>query len=283
MRGWPTAIGDGSRLLQVWRIGRIVLLGYLIILVALMFLENSLIYFPSAYPEGDWNPPGLRFEDAWFRAADGTQLHGWYVPQGNARAAVLFCHGNAGNITHRIEAIEVLHRHSGVSLLMFDYRGYGRSEGKPSEAGGLADARAARAWLAGREKIPETDVVLMGESWGGAVAVDLAAGDGARALVLESTFTSLPDVAAYHYSLLPVRWLMRSRFDSAGKIGGYHGPLLMAHGDADTIVPPSFGRRLFEAANQPKRFLLLRGHDHNDPMPREFYDAVTEFLDGLRR
>jgi uncharacterized protein len=161
-------------------------------------------------------------------------------------------------------------------VLIFDYRGYGRSEGKPSEAGVLADARAARAWLADREQLSSSDIVLLGESLGGAVAVDLAARDGARALVLESTFSSLPEVAAHHYPFLPVRWLMQTRFDSAAKIGDYHGPLLMAHGDADTIVPLSFGRRLFESANQPKRFLLLPHHDHNDPMPRAFYDAVAK-------
>ena len=150
----------------------------------------------------------------------------------------------------------MLHRRVGVSVLIFDYRGYGRSEGKPNEAGILADARAARAWLADREKIAEADVVLMGESIGGAVAVDLAARDGARALVLESTFNSLPDVAAYHYPWLPVRWAMRTRLDSAAKIGNYHGPLLASR----TATPTRscrlrFGRRLFEAANEPKQFL----------------------------
>ena len=177
----------------------------------------------------------------------------------------------------------MLQRRTGASVLIFDYRGYGRSEGKPSEEGVLADARAARAWLAAREKIPEALVVLMGESLGGAVAVDLAARDGARALVLESSFSSLPDVAAYHYPFLPVSWAMRTRFDSLSKIGNYHGPLLQAHGEADTIVPIQFGRRLFEAANQPKQFLLVPGHDHNDRMPVEFYDAVGAFLEGLAR
>jgi uncharacterized protein len=262
----------------VWRIGRAVLIAYLVVVVTAMFLENSLIYFPVVYPAGDWKPGGLTFEDAWFAAPDGTRLHGWYVPCPNARAAVLFCHGNGGNLSHRVDTLKMLHRHSGVSVLIFDYRGYGRSEGNPNEAGCLADARAARAWLAAREKIPEAKVVMMGESLGGAVAVDLAARDGARALILESTFSSLPEVAALHYPFLPVRWLMRTRFDSASKIGSYHGPLLQAHGDADTIVPSPFGRRLFEAANQPKKFLLLRGHDHNDPMPAAFYDAVAELL-----
>jgi fermentation-respiration switch protein FrsA (DUF1100 family) len=251
------------------------------VVVIAMFLENSLIYFPVAYPGGDWKPSGLDFDDAWFHAADGTRLHGWYVPEKNARATVLFCHGNGGNITHRLDALKMLHQRVGASVLIFDYRGYGRSEGKPSEEGVLADARAARAWLAAREKIPEADVVLMGESLGGAVVVELAACDGARALVLESTFSSLCDVAAYHYPWLPVRWAMRSRFDAAGEIDDYHGPLLMAHGNADTIVPIELGRRLFEAANQPKQFLVFPGHDHNDLMPVDFYDALASFLGRL--
>jgi uncharacterized protein len=276
-RSWATGV-----LASLWRIVRALLVIYLLVILAAMLFENSLIFFPAPYPSGDWHPVGLKFEDAWFEAADGTRLHGWYVPKEDARAAVLFCHGNAGNIAGRAYILEILHKHVGVSTLMFDYRGYGRSEGKPSEAGVLADARAARRWLAEREKIAESDVVLMGESIGGAVAVDLAARDGARALVLESTFSNLPDVAAYHYPALPVRWAMRTRLDSEAKIGDYHGPLLQSHGDADTVVPLEFGQRLFAAANQPKQFLLYPGHDHNDPMPSGYYDRLRAFLDGLR-
>jgi uncharacterized protein len=262
-------------------VGLAVLAGYLINVAAAMIFENSLIFFPVVYPEGNWNPRGLAIEDAWFQADDGAPLHGWYVPKESARAAILFCHGNGGNITHRIDAVEMLHRRCGASVLIFDYRGFGRSQGSPSEAGVVADARAARDWLAAREKLKPSGVVLLGESLGGAVAVDLAARDGARALVLESTFSSLPDVAVYHYPWLPVRLAMRSRFDSAKIIADYHGPLLMAHGDADTIVPLRFGRRLFDAANEPKQFILLPKHDHNMPMPTSYYDALTKFLEQL--
>ncbi len=263
------------------RIAGIVLMAYLLIVVAAMFLEDSLIFIPTRYPGGDWQSAqrlGLPVEEASFKSADGVNLHGWYVPCKNAKAAVLFCHGNAGNITHRADILAILHRKVGVSTLIFDYRGYGRSEGRPNEEGVFADARAARRWLADREKIAETDVVVMGESIGGAVAVDLAARDGARALVLESTFDTLANVAAYHHSWLPIRWLMRTKLDSAGKIGGYRGPLLQAHGDIDRIIPLRFGRRLFDAADEPKQFLLLSGHDHNDPMPEAYYDALAEFL-----
>lgn len=256
-------------------------IGYIVVAVVAMLLENYLLFFPVSYPNGEWRPAGIEFEDAWFQADDGTKLHGWYLPHPNPRATLLFCHGNGGNVTHRAMALEALHKSAGASVLIFDYRGYGRSEGKPSGAGILADARAARAWLAERENIDETDIVLLGESIGGAVAVDLAARDGARGLVLESTFDELTEVAAQHYPWLPVRWLMRTRFDSAGLIGQYRGPLLQAHGDADTLVPIRYGRRLFEAANGPKRFLLLPGHDHNHFMPREYYQALASFLDEL--
>lgn len=248
-----------------------------------MFFEEWFIFFPAAFPEGDWHPEGLTFEDAWFSAADGTRLHGWYVPHEHPRAAVLFCHGNAGNLSHRAETLQLLHDYVGVSVLIFDYRGYGRSEGRPHEQGVLADARAARAWLANRQRIAERDVVLLGRSLGGAVAVDLAAGDGARALVVESSFTSLPDVAAYYYPWLAVRWLMRTRFDSVGKIGAYRGPLLQSHSTADTIIPYQFGRRLFEAANEPKQLITFSDLDHNDPLPPSYYDALVEFLDQLQK
>jgi len=260
---------------------RWLVVGYLAILVLMMFLEESMIFFPARYPDGDWHPPGLLFEDAWFQAADGTRLHGWYVPHENPRATILFAHGNAGNLSHRADLLQILHDRVGASVLIFDYRGYGRSEGKPNEKGVLMDARAARRWLAEREKIAETDVVLLGRSLGAAVAVDLAASDGARGLVLEGAFTSAPDVGAHLYPWLPVRWLMRTRLDSAAKIRRYHGPLLMAHGDADTIIPTRFGRKLYEAANEPKRWLEFPGLDHNDPQPSWYWDELVRFLEGL--
>jgi len=221
------------------------------------------------------------FEDAAFAAADGTRLHGWYAHQEDARAVVLFCHGNAGNVTQRAHTLAALHDFVGVSVLIFDYRGYGKSEGKPSETGVLADGRAARAWLAEKEGVSESEIVLMGRSLGGAVAVDMAAKDGARALVLESTFSSVPDVAAYHYPWLPLRWVLRTRLDSAAKIGDYRGLLLQSHGDADSVVPYRLGQKLFQAANQPKSFVTIPGGDHNDAQPREYYHALIEFLDDL--
>lgn len=257
------------------------LLGLGLLWVILMFAEESLVFFPLRYPDGMWHPQGLTPEDAWFQAADGTRLHGWYIHHEQPRAVVLFCHGNAGNVTHRAEALRLLHDQVGVAVLIFDYRGYGRSEGTPSEHGVLQDARAARAWLAQRAGVSESQIVLLGNSLGGGVAVDLAAQDGARALVLENTFTSVPDVAAHYYPWLPVRWLMHTRFDSLQKIARYQGPLLQSHGECDTLIPIAFAQRLFAAANEPKQFVALPGHDHNDLQSPAYFETLRDFLDAL--
>jgi fermentation-respiration switch protein FrsA (DUF1100 family) len=275
MRAAMNAFRRGMALL------RSALVAYLMVMLFLMIFEESLIFFPAPYPQGDWKPAGLHFEDARFQADDGVRIHGWYLPHERPRATILFCHGNAGNITHRADLLHMLHQRVGASVLIFDYRGYGRSEGKPTEKGILADARAARSWLSLRAGVPEKEIVLMGESLGGGVAVDLAARDGAQALVLQNTFSSLTDVAAVHYGLLPVRLLMHTRLDSAAKIGQYHGPLLQSHGDADTIVPYRLGRKLFQAANQPKQFITYAGADHNDPIAASYFDSLRTFLENL--
>jgi hypothetical protein len=267
-----------------WRIVRLPLLTYAALLIMMMWFENTLLLHPSKYPAGVWNPAGLTLEDAWFTGEDGTKLHGWYVEHDEPRAVVLFAHGNAGNVTHRAERLRNLHRH-GMSVLVFDYRGFGRSEGAADARNILTDARAARAWLAQRAGIDPRDIVLWGESLGGGVAVDLAAKEGARGLVLESTFNSLPEIAAYHYPWLPVRWLMRSRIDNEGQIALYQGPLLWSHGTADTIIPYQFGHKLFLAANEPKIAVTFEGGEHNGPPHPEhrqlFRDALEKFLDGL--
>lgn len=244
-----------------------------------MFAEESLIFLPDRQPLAGWELPHV--ERARFEAADGTKLHGWFFPHDEPRAVVLFACGNAGNISYRAERLAAFCRRQRVALLAFDYRGYGLSEGRPNERGVLLDARAARKWLAERAAIAEKDVVLLGESLGGGVMVDLAAHDGARGLILERTFTSLPDVAAVHFPFVPVRWLMRNRLDSLSKIVNYRGPLLICHGAADEIIPYALGQRLFAAANEPKCFVDLDRVGHNDPLPPDWDDAVDRFFDQL--
>jgi uncharacterized protein len=167
-----------------------------------------------------------------------------------------------------------------VSVLALDYRGFGKSEGSPSEAGVIADGRAARKWLADKAVVRESDIVLWGESLGCGVAAELGM-DGARGMILENAFTSLPDVAAHHYRLFPVRLLMHNRLRAIDKIGRFHGPYLQAHGDADTVIPYALGRQLFEAANEPKEFITIPGGDHNDNRTPRFWQAAERFLGSL--
>ena len=279
---WATTEPKRQRLSWRWlRWLRLPLVAWLAVILLLTIFENWLIYFPSVYPAGYWDRVNLEYEDAHFEAADGTKLHGWYVRHNNPRALLLFAHGNAGNISHRAQIVADMVARLHVNVLIFDYRGYGRSQGSPSEPGILADARAARRWLAGRAEVPEQEIVLFGESLGGGVMVDLAAQDGARGLILHNTFSSLPEVGAYHYRWLPVRWFMRTRMDSAAKVVHYRGPLIQIHGGSDTIVPMPIGRQLFENANEPKRWVTIAGGDHNDPPTPEFFDEIDLFLKDL--
>lgn len=244
--------------------------------------ERNRVFVPAKYPEGNWKPAAYTFEDVWFQADDGTRLNGWYCPHEKPVAVVLLAHGNAGNITHSVPLLKRLHDQHQVSVLAFDYRGYGKSDGQPDEAGILEDTRAARKWLAQRANVDEHDVVLLGQSLGGGAVVDLAARDGARGLILLSTFTSLPDVASYHLPLLPTRMLMHNRLESIAKIDKYDGPLLQVHGDNDRVIPIAQGQELFAKAHQPKRFVVSHGADHNDPLPPEFDLALDEFLSSLQ-
>jgi fermentation-respiration switch protein FrsA (DUF1100 family) len=263
------------------RIARSAALIYLGLLFIAMFFEEKLIFFPAQYPQGDWEPAGLDFENVEFLAADGVRLHGWYCPVTSPRSVVLMSHGNAGNITHRADEILLWQKHLNVSVFIYDYRGYGRSAGKPNERGVNADARGAYDWLAGQKGIAPEDIVLRGESIGGAVSLVLALAVPHRGLIMESPFTSAVEMGQRAMPWIPVRWLMRNRFDSIEKVAQYHGPLLITHGTRDSIVPFEMGERLFERANEPKRFYAVKGADHND-VPwvggTAYFGAIDEFL-----
>ena len=272
---WP------SRLLL--RLLRAALLFYLLLAVLLMiFLENYLVY-PGVRRRGDdWEPLDLAYQAVHFTSADGTRLHGWYLEHAEPRAQVLVCYGNGDNVAAMADYLGGLRDRFQVSVLAFDYRGYGRSAGRPHEAGVLADAHAAQQFLARRAGCDMTDIVLLGRSLGGAVAVDLAARNGARALILERTFTSIPDVAHAQFPWLPVRWLLKTRFDSLAKIGDYAGPLLQSHGTGDTVVPFELGRQLFDAAPAtPKQFVSMPGVGHSDPPTMAYHRAIEAFFDRI--
>jgi uncharacterized protein len=258
------------------------LVTYLLVVLAMTFLETSLVYPAPPLAAGDWQPAGLDYEDIWFTSADGTKLHGWFVPHPSPKRAIVYCHGNGEFVAFNADLAALLRDALDASVFLFDYRGYGRSEGRPHEAGCIADGIAAQRWLAERMGAEPKEIVVMGRSLGAAVAAAMAAELGAKALVLENGFSRMTDVAAHHYPWLPVRLVMHNRYDSLQRIADYHGPLLQSHGVSDWIVPIRFARQLFDAApSQPKRFLEFNGQDHNDSFPPGYYRQLREFLDDI--
>ncbi|TWT86559.1 putative aminoacrylate hydrolase RutD [Pseudobythopirellula maris] len=286
------------RLRRRVRLARVVLLSLAGFALILMMLERRLVYPAPVADEtiASFVPPDA--EDVSFESADGVRLHGWFFPHeklemtvanGAAPRAVLYCHGNGETVPRNLARMRLLRDVLGASIFVFDYRGYGKSEGKPYERGVIADGAAARRWLAERTGVASAEVVLYGRSLGTAVACALAADEtadgepaagGAKALVLESAFTRLTDAAAHHYRFLPVRLLMRNRFDSLARIAKHDGPVFAMHGTDDWVVPIEQGRLLFEAApGGPKRFVEIPHAGHNDTPPRECFEEMRQFLD----
>jgi fermentation-respiration switch protein FrsA (DUF1100 family) len=258
------------------------LVTYLLVVLIMTFLESWLVYPVPPFERSDWQPAGLDYEDVWMASADGTRLQGGFVPHPDPMFAVLYCHGNGEHVADNGELAAELRDRLQASVLVFDYRGYGQSDGKPHEAGLIADGVAAQKWLAERMGMDASETVVMGRSIGSGVAVAVAADHGARALIIECAFSRLTDVAAMHYPWLPVRLVMRNRFDSIGRIERYSGPLLQSHGTADRIVPIELAHRLFDAApTEKKQFVELPGRGHNDYPPSSYYGEIATFLQRL--
>lgn len=235
-----------------------------LLLTAIWLFQRRLIYFPQSQdiPPVDSLLPGA--EQITFVTADGLRLSGWFASPAatHRQATVLVFNGNAGDRSFRAPLAAALNQ-AGFSVLLFDYRGYGRNPGRPSEQGLANDAQAARAYLVARDDVDAGRLVYFGESLGAAIAVELAAEYPPAALVLRSPFTSLADMGRLYYAFLPTSLLLRDRFDSIGRIGRIMCPVLIIAGDHDRIVPPVQSRRLYEAAQEPKRFVVIQGADHN--------------------
>lgn len=241
----------------------------LLILFAGFFLwarwqERRAVFFPARDLYRTPASEGLEYEDAYFRSGEYT-LHGWWLP-GVGEKVVLWMHGNAGNIADRLEQAAVMNRSLGVSSLLFDYRGYGKSEGNPSEEGLYRDADAAFRWLTDVKRIDPGAIVLYGHSLGTAVAVDLALRlrGASGPLVLESPFTSAAGLAREIYFGLPVGLVMSVRLDNMGRVGEVTVPVLVIHGERDSVIPFGMGKKVYEAAPEPKAFLPVAGGDHSD-------------------
>jgi uncharacterized protein len=261
----------------------VVALAVLGVLLLIWVGQRTLIYFPDR----DVPSPAVTgladVEAVQIQAADGVTLHAWFLPsraQEPSPAAIVF-NGNAGNRAYRSSLAASL-RGLGLSVLLFDYRGFGDSEGSPTEHGLDEDARAIQRYVAGRSDVRADRLVYFGESLGSAVAVRLAVDHAPAALILRSPFTSLVDVGRVHYPFLPVRWLLRDRFSSIDGIASVRSPVLIVAGDRDRIVPLEQSRRLFERASEPRELVVVRGADHNDRElldGRQMIDAVRSFVE----
>ncbi len=233
----------------------------------MLILDRMMIYFPQRGLEATPDSVGLDYEDVYLTASDGTRIHGWHIP-GRSGVTLLWFHGNAGNISHRLDNILILNQRLGVSVLVIDYRGYGLSEGKPSEKGLYMDAEAAFGYLIDELGLEaERDVVLFGRSLGVGVAVEMGTRYKVKGVILESGFTSIREMAESSGSPLPiplVLTLFEARYDSLSKIGRVESPVMVLHGDRDDTVPYWMAEKLYASASEPKTLYPIRGASHND-------------------
>lgn len=274
--------------------------------ITLFILQPKLLYFPVREVSCTPAELGLGFEDVTFKSADGLRLNGWYIPAPleirtkvvsaqigdsvltgsaeNSQFTVLFCHGNGGNMAHCIDSIDIFHE-LGMNCFIFDYRGYGKSEGKPGEEGTYLDAEAAYKWLTEEKKILPANIIVFGRSLGGSVATYLSGKNRVGALVIESTFTSYIDVGRKFYPYMPVRWFARFSYNTVGYIKDVVCPVMLIYSRDDEVVPFEFGRKLYEAANEPKELIEIFG-SHNDGfiLSAEIYkNAWTKWVDFLKK
>jgi fermentation-respiration switch protein FrsA (DUF1100 family) len=266
---------------MVMTIVALVVGAYLVLVAAMYVFQRNLLYIPDNRPPDPAASGVPEMREVRLKTADGLELISWHRAAASKRPTIIYFHGNGGNVSYRASRIRP-YLDRGYGLLLVEYRGYGGNPGRATERGLYNDGRAAMTFIAD-EGVPVDDVVLYGESLGGGIAVEIAAEQGRAskavgALVLEAPLSSVTDVAAYHYPLVPVRWLLKDRFESASKIGDVRTPVFIIHGENDRIVPTGFGRALFETAKEPKESWWVSGGGHEDLHHFGLQAAVIDFL-----
>ena len=263
------------------------LIAYILLLALIRIFEYKLIFFPD-YPgrlEGDWHPHGLPVEDIWLTASDGTKLHAWWIPNPQAKFTFLAFHGNASNIANRAPTYDFL-RSTPANVLALEYRGYGHSEGKPSETGIYKDAEAAYQYLVIAKRTDPKSIISFGQSLGTTVAIHLAAHHPVAGVILEAPFPSASAVAKHFYPFLPgVSLLVRSQFTTQERLQQINAPLLIVHCTEDPVIPFDLGQQVYNAAHAPKTFLQINGACHEEASlisPGRYHDALQKFLATLR-
>ncbi len=265
----------------MFKITFFVLLGAGLLLVLGYVLQPAIIYFPQQELEASPADLGLEYEDVWLQSAGEKKIHGWFVPgpTGNHGPAVLFLHGNAGNVSHRMDLLRIV-QELGLACLLIDYQGYGQSQGKPSEQNMYEDARVSWNFLLQEKGLQPEQVVVWGHSLGGPVAANLAREQNPGALILDSTFTSLPEMGQKLYYVLPVKWIARFDYPTQEYVAQSQAPVLVVHSPDDELVPFEMGRQLYAAASGTKEFLEVQGgHDDGYITAFDIYtEGIADFL-----
>lgn len=260
----------------------LVLIFFIFMIVYVKYYERKGIYFPTkevAFTPAD---VGLGYEDIYFVTEDGLKLNGWFIPAENPRATLLYNHGNAGNIADRVEIIKIFNKLN-LDVFIYDYRGYGKSQGKPSEQGLYRDAMAAYLYLISRNDVDKGRIILYGKSIGAAVAADLASKVKAKALIFESGFSSALDMGKKLFPFLPIKWFITIEYDSLGKLRTLQIPKLVIHSRDDEVIPFDLGEKVFNNINEPKEFYIMSG-SHNEAIfifGEEYSKRVGAFIEGL--
>jgi len=268
----------------LYKVGFIVFIFYLFVCLYIYFIQASLIFFPEMPDRRLHSNPSsidLEYENVNLTTDDGVSIHSWFIPNNKTPVTILFSHGNAGNIADRLDSIRIFYE-LGLNILIYDYRGYGQSTGKISEAGTYLDNRAAWDYLLQVKKIPPEHIILFGRSLGAAMASQLAGQVRPGAVILESASTSIPDMAAALYPWLPIRWLTRFKYDNLRHVQGLSSPVLVVHSQDDELIPYSHGQQIFAQAPEPKMLLTLQG-GHNDGFMLSYVDYSIGLQTFLRR
>ena len=247
-------------------------------------IEDRFIFHPSAEIVQTPLQVGLQFQDHFFTSADGVRLNGWFIPRRDARATLVWFHGNAGNISHRVENIKLLHDRVKINVFIFDYRGYGRSTGSSSEEGIYRDGAAALGFIKQQLGVEAKNLIIFGRSLGAAVAAEMALRFPCQGLILETPFTSIRDMAKAVFPVLPIGPLLQTRFDVREKVAKVKVPLLVLHGDRDDLVPYEQGEKVFAAARAPKEFYTIHGATHNDTYlvgGNAYFERLRDFIETV--
>jgi len=249
---------------------------YILLATYLFFFQSKFVYFSKQDILQTPSSINLDYHEIHYQTSDRIRISAWYIPVKNPKATVLFCHGNAGNISHRLESIKIFQLLQ-LNTFIFDYRGYGQSEGRTTENGTYLDAVGAWNYLVEKQKISNHKIIIFGRSLGGAIAAWLAQKYSPAALIIESSFTSIPDIASKIYPIFPVRMLSRFNYNTKEYLSNIRCPLLVIHSSDDEMIPFSHGSRLFESASQPKEFLQIRG-SHNEG----FMLSKSQYMAGIK-